>query len=681
MTDKIQVRHPTDDEAGYAFTWDPASSLRPLVGGIAQPGLSQVGYFALVDNAGDNLTYQSASEVVEALLQRFTPEAYGAIGNGIADDTAAVQAAIDAARDAGGGIVYFTAPKIYLVTGVQLLNTHRGVHLEGTAPHIDESEATTQATIRFNGSGTTGTALKVRRRGTSIKRLKFDVAAGKTARSGAELDNDAAGAGILTDVKFEDCLFFGAWSGTGIMTHGVSIGIADPAQYNQEFMKFERCRFEYQASRGLNIASATGQSKGNMIRDCLFYSCNTGIYVQSGSFIADGLLTLSALAVGIDLQSSSDSIEVLAHIDLELCGRLITKGNESAAQTISFYGGRLERDGLHADGNFIQYYGGGPITFHGTDFSGGVYSASWRAAVGSSAVTSGRAIFKNCIFPNITPLRLTSNYDVTLENCFGLDAATVVQPLENQRLRSARYLEPAEQLTNPVLWIKADEKNTAVFDVATQVARFSQANDLSGLNGSAVQATGAQQPKVLRNWRAGKPAIHFDSTARNLVVPDAAWLDVGVGSWLILMVAEWVGASAFTAFFSKVSNVEQNNIEGFKNVTDNIYTRHSGAGGNYAVSSFTWPTATPAIIGWGIDSVAAQTLYVKNQTVERASVTVSGTGSNALGLRLNADHDGTYPSGDFRLGELVMINRGAIAISTAEIQAAVAGLQLKWQIA
>ena len=50
----------------------------------------------------------------------YNARAYGALGNGIADDTAAIQAAIDAASAGGGGVVYLP-PGVYMTSAPLLL--------------------------------------------------------------------------------------------------------------------------------------------------------------------------------------------------------------------------------------------------------------------------------------------------------------------------------------------------------------------------------------------------------------------------------------------------------------------------------------------------------------------------------------------------------------------------------
>ena len=126
--------------------------LNPGVDGVTVIGGTNSGPANIVNNSGLNtsdptLYYVNAnpSQPEPALLipypnvnhpgwrrplqsQLFNVMSYGASGNGVSDDTAAVQAAIGAATTNGGGMVFFP-PGTYLVTSS--LNVSNGVELRG----------------------------------------------------------------------------------------------------------------------------------------------------------------------------------------------------------------------------------------------------------------------------------------------------------------------------------------------------------------------------------------------------------------------------------------------------------------------------------------------------------------------------------------------------------------------
>lgn len=71
---------------------------------------------------------------------------FGAKGDGVTDDTAAIQAAINIARKNGGGTVFFPSSKPYMCAGSLNIDNARGVRIEG-----DVSKG---VTITYTGSGT-----------------------------------------------------------------------------------------------------------------------------------------------------------------------------------------------------------------------------------------------------------------------------------------------------------------------------------------------------------------------------------------------------------------------------------------------------------------------------------------------------------------------------------------------
>ncbi|WP_432118487.1 right-handed parallel beta-helix repeat-containing protein [Streptomyces sp. bgisy032] len=65
---------------------------------------------------GMDITADRLQFMLERLTTSISVDAYGAAGDGVTDDTAAVQAALNTARDQGGGVVYLSPGKTYAVT-------------------------------------------------------------------------------------------------------------------------------------------------------------------------------------------------------------------------------------------------------------------------------------------------------------------------------------------------------------------------------------------------------------------------------------------------------------------------------------------------------------------------------------------------------------------------------------
>lgn len=112
------------------------------------------------DVAYDNATSGLAATDVQAAIDEiatasggtnlgwFDVTAYGATGDGVTDDTTAIQDAIDAAEAAGGGVVYFPAG-VYVVGGA-LQDTGRS-NAQLLLPLLDAVD-TEQITIEFRGA-------------------------------------------------------------------------------------------------------------------------------------------------------------------------------------------------------------------------------------------------------------------------------------------------------------------------------------------------------------------------------------------------------------------------------------------------------------------------------------------------------------------------------------------------
>ncbi|MFD7033533.1 glycosyl hydrolase family 28-related protein [Streptomyces sp. NPDC059917] len=120
----------------------------------------------------------AAAPTAAGTSDRFDVKAYGAIGDGSADDTPAIQSALDAAAAAGGGTVYFPGGK-YLVKPTPgqpaLAVKGDGIRLAGAGAKASTLiKGGDGILLRMSGTGTSGSTGTTHRRYCAVENLGFN---------------------------------------------------------------------------------------------------------------------------------------------------------------------------------------------------------------------------------------------------------------------------------------------------------------------------------------------------------------------------------------------------------------------------------------------------------------------------------------------------------------------------
>jgi hypothetical protein len=306
--------------------------------------------------------------------------AYGARGDGTADDAPAVQAAIDAAVRAGGGTVALQTGTYAIASTLRLVEAS-GVRIQG----LGATGQTGRTVLRWNGAAG-GTALFVDRTRDSVIEGLSIVDGARPFGVGIDADQTARDP-ITSNLTFRELAIEG---GTV-----AGIRLANSNMGNNDLHKFDNVQCIGGGPAGLLINNVN--SKGHLLWGGTFSHKTHGIRQVNGSFHCFGT-NFETNQTDVYLSNVTDTIGIYA-IQSENSQRFLETLHASPAWAVVVAGSRIEAGHAHPDGNFVVWRFGGPLTFLNNDFATANHVARARFLIQGSGTPAMFNAVGN-VFPN-----------------------------------------------------------------------------------------------------------------------------------------------------------------------------------------------------------------------------------------------------------------------------------------
>lgn len=494
--------------------------------------------------------------------QVFNVKAYGAVGDGVADDTSAIDAAVRAAP-ANGGIVYFP-PGRYLVSAAlglpdDLLRIEKPLQLLGAGPLV--SVVTTNQPVR----NLIRLELEVsdvhdKARAVMIRDLKFDADVARDADA-AILQTVAPGSTFQHGIRVENCHFKGHVTGLHLQAASTAVienctfwqGLPAAGKHRADIWIDERvggdstthlvtgCLFADTTRTALRAIHITGRSGGDRIVGNLFVYYQEQVTMDASEPAETALLTSPLIANNVMEQLGSPGTVVRFGPRARCLDGIIT-GNEFR---VSSAGARI----IHAEPS-------GPLAFAraisvvGNRFAGvpgstgidlapsdGAVVDGWNiannlfeglgTAIALGPGVSGAAVGNNTYFANATDLadQSTEPRGATYLQPVGIGTRNIVSPTKELHLRGAGNVRPRIYLEG------VGAQSTPGIDFAFDSANDQRAGIVGRAVGSGAQLEFYSKPEggPIDRRALIDPEGHLRPGADNaytLGTPDARWKDI-----------------------------------------------------------------------------------------------------------------------------------------------------------